>query len=862
MLEKKMSVKGDFGRLLKSLRIRSEIPWTQESLAEALRDAECKASLRTYKKWEKGESIPSPEPLKHIVALLGLNKEDEDALYRAAAQAPPNVELDSSADAQMPPIIDNLPFRPNPFFTGRETELEQLRTQLQEIGTAAITQPVSISGMGGIGKTELALEYAHSHYPDVYRTVLWVNAADEGSLQASYDSILQLLKLSDYNAQGPDQRIQVIKDWLRKHTGWLLIMDNADDLPLANSFLPSQPLGHILFTTRSQHVSDSDVKAQIKVEEMGLENGLLFLLRRSGRMQDEDNLDAAQQVVELLGGLPLALDQAGAYIAGTDISFADYLKRYSMQRHCLLSKRRLTESTFRERTRHPESVTVTFKLIFEELSGQYPLATDVLSFCAFLHPDAVPEELFQYDDSFKPNTVEFDEAFTTFRRYSLLKRNTQERTFSIHRLVQAVIIDMLSPELRAQWRERVMQALNAAFPKVEFKEWSKCERFVPHVQVCATWTEHELTPAQEVAELFNKAGFYLLERGQYLAAEPLLARALSIREQQLGAEHLDTVASLHSLAVLYRRLGKYEQAETLYLQALSIYEQRLGAEHPDTASVLNDLAELYVRVGKYEQGEKLYLRVLTVREQLLGADHLDTIESLHNLAELYRRQGKYEQAELLYQRVLSIRKKLLGDDHPDIASLLHDMARLYDDQGKYEQAEELFQLALNIQESHLGPDHPDTALSLHNLAALYWRQGKYEQAEPLCQRALMIRKNQLGTEHPDTARSLNGMALLYLHQGNYEQAEVLWLQNLAITEQQPGTEGFYAAYPLHGLARILQDRGEHKQAEALYQRALSIQEQQLRPTRLNSKTTRNDYALFLRRIGRDAEATAVESSQS
>src|SRR5436309_14935695 len=131
-----MSVKGDFGRLLKSLRITNKIRWTQESLAEALRGAGCKAAPRTYKGWEKGESIPPPEVLKHIVALLELNKEDADALYRAAAQAPPNVELDSSTVAQVPPIIDNLPFRPNPFFTGRETELELLRAQLQETGTA------------------------------------------------------------------------------------------------------------------------------------------------------------------------------------------------------------------------------------------------------------------------------------------------------------------------------------------------------------------------------------------------------------------------------------------------------------------------------------------------------------------------------------------------------------------------------------------------------------------------------------------------------------------------------------------------------------------------------------------------------
>jgi tetratricopeptide (TPR) repeat protein/transcriptional regulator with XRE-family HTH domain len=841
-----VSQENTFGSILAMARRR--MGWKQQELANALYEKFTEPVSRiTVNRWENDLQLPSVYRLQHLVTLLGLSEKETDALFRAAAQ--------------VPPIIDNLPFRPNPFFTGRETELEQLRTLLQETGTAAITQPVSISGLGGIGKTELALKYAHSSYPGVYRIVLWVNAAGEGTLQASYDSIAQLLKLPEWNERELDRCVQAVRDWLKEHTGWLLIMDNADDLPLANSFLPSQPLGHILFTTRSQLVSDSDIAAQITVEEMGPKQGLDFLFRRSGVVQNKANLDAARQIVKLLGGLPLALDQAGAYIR-TGVSCADYLERYDEHRHRLLSKRRLAGDKSCEQTRHPDSVAVTFALIFQKVYDEYPLAADILHFCAFLHPDAIPEELFYRDESFKPDTVELDEAVAILQRYSLIKRNMQKQTFSIHRLVQAVTIDTTSPELRAQWREHVVRALNAAFPEVEFKEWKQCERLLPHALVCATWIEHELTLTQEVAELFHKAGFYLRERGQYAEAEPLLVRTLSIREQELGTEHLDTGASLHSLGVLYRRQGKYEQAETLYLQALSIYEQHLGTEHPNTASVLNDLAALYVRLGKYEQAEILYQRVLTVREQHLGAEHLDTAESLHNLAELYRRQGKYEQAEPLYQRVLSIRKELLGDEHPDIASLLHDLARLYDDQGKYEQAEALFQFALKIQEPHLGPDHPDTALSLHNLAALYWRQGKYEQAEPLCQRALIIRENQLGAEHPDTARSLNGMAMLYQQQGKYEQAEVLWLQALAIFERQPETEGFYAAYPLHGLARLLQDQGEHEQAEVLYQRALNIQDQQLRPTRLYSKATRNDYAQFLRRIGRDAEAAAIESSQS
>lgn len=653
-----MYEENSFENKLRELRARKH--WTQDDAAKHLG-----VSLHTYSNWETGKRIPSPKRRTQIAELFRLKQEEADALYRAAGQ--------------VPQIIDNLPFRPNPFFTGREAELEQIRTQLQDTGTAAITQPVSISGLGGIGKTELALEYAHRSYRDVYRTVLWVNAADEGKLQASYDSIAQLLKLPDCNIQGPEQRIQAVKDWLREHMSWLLIMDNADDLSLANSFLPSQPLGHVLFTTRSQLVSDSDIAAQITVEEMTPERGLDFLLRRSGRMQDEDNLDAARQVVELLGGLPLALDQAGAYIAGTDLSFADYLKRYSEQRQCLLSKRRLTENTSLKQTRHPEPVTVTFELIFQELHEQYPLAGEILNFCAFFHPDGIPEELFQYDNIFKPNTVEFDEAFTILRRYSLLKRNMHEQTFSIHRLVQAVIIDTLSPELRAQGRERVLRTLNAAFPSVELRglvvvltdeeiqQRKQCDRLYEHVLAYATWSEHELIPTPEEAALFHKAGDFLLDRGPYTIpqAEILYQRALSIREQCLGAEHPDTKLSFRWLQTTYSLQNKYEQLLLLEHRALADKEQQLGAEHPDVAISLNNAAVLSIKLRKYEQAEVLLLRALTIQEQQLGIKHFDTEWCLSNLTRLYRHYGSFEQKVAFFRRVLAIQEQQLGITHPD-----------------------------------------------------------------------------------------------------------------------------------------------------------------------------------------------------
>jgi tetratricopeptide (TPR) repeat protein len=720
-----------FENLLKSLRVRKGKVWTQARTAKLLG-----VSLRVYVGWENGESLPSHRDLKNITATFELNDADTEILFRAAGQTAPKIQ--------------NLPFPPNPLFTGRKALLRALDQLFKKKSSVAITQPISISGLGGIGKTQLALEYAHRCYPNVYRCVLWVNAADRATLEADYLSLARLLELPEKDEREVDCVVQAVKTWLEEHTGWLLILDNADDLQLARSFLPTKPCGHILLTTRSQIVGN--IAARIEVEAMEPGEGLLFLLRRSGVLKGEaepDNLasdthSAARQLVEILGGHPLALDQAGAYIEETGTSFAEYTQLYSHQRLTLLNERGSLGD------QHSETVVVTFDISFQRACELYPPTADVLHFCSFLHPDDIPEELFCQDSGLNLNGTMLNNAIRALRRYSLIKRNTEKKGLSIHRLIQAVLIDAMSIRTRKQWRERVVQAVNEAFPKVEFKKWTSCGRLLPHVQVCATGREHEPISTLATAHLLNKAGTYLAVRAQHSEAEPLLVKALTIREQHLGAEHPDTARSLNNLANLYLEQGKYEQAEPLYQRVLSIREQNLGAEHPDTARSLNNLANVYRDQGKYEQAEPLYQRALSICELHQGTNHPDTALILENLAVLYSRQGKYEQAEPLYQRALSIRKQNLGAEHPDTVLTLNNLANVYRDQGKYEQAEPLYQRALSTFEQLLGTEHPDTAYSLHGLARLYQHQGNYRQAEVLYQRALTILEQCLGPTHPRT----------------------------------------------------------------------------------------------------------------
>jgi tetratricopeptide (TPR) repeat protein len=685
-------------------------------------------------------------------------------------------------------VIENVPYARNPYFTGRDDLLTRLHSILTTGKQAALSQPQAISGLGGIGKTQTAIEYAY-RYRDDYNAIIWLKAESRETLLSDLLTLTPLLNLPQKSDREQDQVIRMIKDWFQSHTGWLLIFDNADDLAMIRDFLPAGGQGHILLTTRSQVTGN--IARRIDVERMDAEEGTFFLLHRAGLLEDaipQVERAKARELVEEAGGLPLALDQAGAFIEETQCGLAGYLQLYRTRQAELLKRRGRLVSD------HPDSVATTWSLSFEKVEHADPVAADLLRLCAFLDPDMISEELITRGASeLGPvlkavvEPMRLNEAIADVRTYSLLRRNP-DYTLTIHRLVQAVLKQGMNKSTQRRWAERAVRAVNRAFPKVDYDTWLQCQHYMPQVQACAALIDQWDMTFPETAQLLMQAGNYLRESAQYEQAEPLLQRALDIREKTQGPEHPDTADTLHELAWLYWRQGKYELAEPLYLRALAINEKTFGPEHPDTADTLHSLAKLYRRQGKYEQAEPLYLRALAISEKMEGPEHPSTAAYLNNLASLYVDQGKDEQAEPLLQRALAIREKILGPEHPYTADTLQSLAVLYADQSKYEQAEPLLQRALAINEKILGPEHPSTATTLHQLASLYVDQSKYEQAEPLLQHALAIREKTFGPEHPDTADTLHALAMLYQAQGKYEQAEPLLQRALAIGEKMLGAK--------------------------------------------------------------------------
>jgi tetratricopeptide (TPR) repeat protein len=660
----------------------------------------------------------------------------------------------------------NIPYPRNPYFTGREELLQSLAASLRGGETVGISQPQAVSGLGGVGKTQLALEYAYRYYQD-YDVVLWTRADTQEALISGFVVFAILLQLPEQEERDQLKVMQAVKRWLTSHAGWLLLLDNADDLTLVRDFLPPAGRGHTLLTTRA--ASMGRLAHPIEVDALDDESGALLLLRLTYRLASDAALEQAEaseraialQITQELGGLPLALDQAGAYIEETHSSLADYLQLYRSERTDLLKARGGLVPD------HPEPVATTWSLSFAQVQARSAAAADLLRACAFLHPDAIPEEIITEGAAeLGPNVqvvtqspLAFNQAIGVLLSYSLLKRQPEEHLLSVHRLVQAVLKDGMDSVTYRQWAERLVQAVDTVLPaEVEYRTYRRYERCLPHAQECTKLIEREQLTSFAARRLLYLTGNYLTDHARYAEAEAFYQDSLRIREQALGPDHPDVAYPLYALASLYQFQGKYAEAGPLYQRALRILEQVQGLDHPDVAYPLNGLADLYREQGKYDEAEPLFQRALHIWERAYGPEHTLVAAPLNNLAIIYHEQGKYAEAEPLYQRALHIREQALGPDHPDVAYPLNGLANLYRRQGKVAEAEPLYQRALRIREQALGTDHPEMAYPLTGLAVLYANQGKYAEAELLYRRALSIRVQALGADHPLTREIVRNYA--------------------------------------------------------------------------------------------------------
>src|SRR6266700_628198 len=701
-------------------------------------------------------------------ALLNVVKGIEAAAREPGADAFPSLTAATDTTLAHPGTpLWNVPYPHGPFFTGCEHILRYLHDMPVINKAMASTQPQVISGLDGSGKTQIAVEYAY-RYRDEYTAVLWVNSASREILTSDFASNANLLDLTEKDQPNQNIAAKAAGQWLQTATGWLLIFDNVSAMNMVHDFLPSGARGHILMLSHTP--VPRTFALNVGIQKMDPPDQALLLLRRAGIIPPDAPLAAAAaanrlkagEIAAALHGLPLALELAGAYISEAQCGLASYLNLYKLEKVTALKQQAQPMPDYLE------AVASALALSFKIVERTNPAAAELLRLCAFLHPDAIPGDIFtggacKLGSILQPvvtDWFELQKMMRELRRYSLVQRHLNHSTLTLHRLLQAALRDRMDSEIQRQWARRTVQAVEQALPCAGSATWQRLQSYFPHMQICTALIEQWNMDFPEAARLLEQTGDYLQGHVQYEQAEPLLQRALTIREKLLGSDHPGVATSLNNLAMLYRMQGKYAQAETLFQRALEIRQRTLGVNHPDVAQSCNALAGLYRAQRKYEQAEPLYQQALAIDEQVPGPVRPDLATTLNNLALLYQTLGKYALAEPFYWRALAIYEQLLGPEHPYVASCLSNLALFYNDQGLYNQVEPLYQRALAICEKVLGSDHPQVAISLNNLATFYTAQGKYTKARPLFERALAIAERTLGPYHPDLAQLLENYATL------------------------------------------------------------------------------------------------------
>jgi tetratricopeptide (TPR) repeat protein len=682
-------------------------------------------------------------------------------------------------------IPQNLPRSGVLEFVGRDQKLQELHTQLHHNESSAPRVRLvitAIAGMGGIGKTELALQYAiaqlqHQTYP---AGLCWLTCrAQEIATQiVSFAKTKLLLTIPD-DLEAKEQVDLIWRCWPEGNA--LLILDDVTDYDAITPYLPpSDPRFKVLITTRQNF--GASVTA-INIEELSDEAAIVLLKSIVGDERIEAQQGDAQALCKWVGNLPLGLELLGRFLVGKpDWAIAKLLERLESKR--LAAKALIETESGMTATL---GVAAALELSWAELSQpQQDLACLLGMFAVAPIPWSLVEPCFPEVDS---DDLE-DWRDEGLRDRSLIKR-VDQGTYQLHQVVQEFF------RTKLQGKGEFGDAIKSSFCAVMVAQaktldqtptLDQIERVrgaIAHLEETVNqWLES--LPKEDMIVPFEGIESFYQGQGNYELAEPRYLQALERLKELLGNDHSSVAISLNNLATLYSNQGRYEESELLYLEALERLKKLLGNDHPDVATSLNNLARLYYLQGRYEESEPLYLEALELRKQLLGNGHSSVAHSLNSLATLYSDQGRYEESEPLCIEALELCKKLLGNDHPDVATSLNSLARLYDFQGRYETAEPLYLQALELCKKLLGNNHLFVATSLNNLATLYEKQGRYEAAELLFLEALELSKKLLDNDHPDVATSYYNLGVLYHQQGQYQKAKSLYVPALQIYEQRLG----------------------------------------------------------------------------
>ncbi|KAJ6084179.1 hypothetical protein N7486_010979 [Penicillium sp. IBT 16267x] len=703
-----------------------------------------------------------------------------------------------------PKPISTVPFPHDPDFVSRDALLEQIHQKALIPGSR-----IALVGLGGVGKTQLAVEYCYQvrqQSPDSW--ILWIHASNVARCEKSLRELADRAKIpgrQDHNAN----IFQLVGTWLLDEEigKWVLVLDNVDDdellpKPLATSTQsndPTQPPlryllqssnGSIIVTSRDKGVARNIARHSdtIEVQPMNEAEALNLLQRKLSTSSEQRNM---MQLVKTLDYMPLAIVQAAAYITHhmPRCSVLEYLEK--VQKSDQKAAQLLDyEASLLYRDWEAKSVLLTWQISFDYIKGIKPSATDLLSLMSFFDRQGIQESLLRLqasqgnnekshlewheEDSSEDGETSsqsdaddhFNNDIATLSNYSLITVGEDNTIFTMHRLVQLTVRTWLKVHGQLeQWKEQFIYRLYSEFPTGEFENWGKCRSLFPHIKSAESQRPKSRDSIQQWTALLYKGAWYAQESGYFAEMREMASKSREYRQKTGGAEDKDTLASTAMLATAYQLEGQWDEAEQLEVQVMETHKTKLGLEHPDTLKSMGNLAATYWNQGRLDEAEQLEVQVMETRKIKLGLEHLDTLRSMGNLAATYRSKGRWDEAE-----------------HSSTLRSMGNLALTYRSKSRWDEAE---QLEVQVMETHkikLSLEHPDTLRSMGNLAATYWNQGRLDEAEQLEVQVMETRKTKLGVDHPSTLRSMANLAFTWESTGL--SAEAIDLLETCVAKQR------------------------------------------------------------------------------
>lgn len=727
---------------------------------------------------------------------------DENIRRRSSANnnLPPYDEM-RRKDSQPGGSVFTVPFARDSNFLGRQSTIDEISKKFE---TQRI---VSLAGLGGIGKSQIAIEYSYIFKelnPDSH--VFWVYAGNEARFEHGYQSIARKLAIPGWDDERVDT-LELVHEYLSDSQSgrYLLILDNADDASMffrmkpdgrefsnerefsaasnktLAKYLPTAGLGLILITTRDKRVGErlSSREKAIDIAFMSPSDSI-ELLKSKIIEEDWDDSDGMRLAKEL-SYLPLALTQAAAFISENCISVSEYLDtlisgKEDMEE--LLSEH--LEDTRRELDTE-NSVMRTWKLSFDHISRTMPRAADMLSLLAVLDLQGASTILLRRE---KESLTSFRTALGALQAFSLVNAGRgKDALCKMHRLVALSTQKWLeNTGALDKWRSEALKLLQERFPADAWAtpdDWPMIDSLIPHTHTVLSYPLTSPEDLLQAATLLGSVALYDLIRGKYDEAYRKSKRSLDIREAQLPLNEPLTLESANMVgeSLLHRgRSGDLQAAKDTLTKTVKGRDLAIGAMHPDTLESVSDLTITLLSLDQLDAAMEMASRALKGREEVLGPHDRDTLVSLNIYGLTLQRQGKLEEAREVTERVLKKREQLLGPEQPDTLMTLNNLARLCIEQKEYAAAKEMLERALTGEAKALGAEGYDAQVSLSNMALVLQAQGEFDGAESVLRKVLAMRTKFSGPEHSSTILILQRLADLFDAKGDKSSMDAMTMR--------------------------------------------------------------------------------------